>query len=476
MLDLANLGNNLLRDVLWQSTTIFLIGMLVARYARLPARAHAVLLMTFLGAVITPLASGVVRQCGWGVLQPTATVTTEVVEKTAAVDPRPEVMVVPPRLPDQAIAVANINESPASAGLELAIVRHAARQRAPAPREMPAATEVSSISTAPAMATNPTPLPTAPTRAWSFATSATWTFVALWFAGSMFAAGRLLRGVRESRRLMASAEPCAEASVEAAITTARERLGLGTLPVDVFQSSAVRCPMIWCWGRRPILLLPQDAAAHWWTSDWTPILCHELAHWRRRDHVTALAAEVVCCLLPWQPLAWRAKRRLEQASEQACDDWAVASGHSAADYAETLLGLVAQTGSSLQLAALRRRWGLAARIHHILSQRVPRPRLGRLWGAAIVGIATLSIGAAALCQRGVARAEAAPPAEKTTAGTHIDRKQRNRRYAKAASDAAPAKQSRTAPKPSTSMPAMTGRKSMKGIDRRFQRLGCLGRI
>ncbi|TFH41469.1 MAG: hypothetical protein E4H01_14935, partial [Lysobacterales bacterium] len=124
--------------------------------------------------------------------------------------------------------------------------------------------------------------------------------------------------------------------------------------------------------------------------------------------MTALAAEIVCCFLPWQPLAWWAKRRMEQASEQACDDWAVAAGHSAADYAETLLGLVAQPGSPLQLAALRRKSGLGSRIRHILTQRVPCPRLGRVWTVVVVIVAATITGGAALCQRGVARADSAP--------------------------------------------------------------------
>ena len=91
----------------------------------------------------------------------------------------------------------------------------------------------------------------------------------------------------------------------------------------------------------------------------------------------------------------------------------MAAGHSATDYADTLLGLVAQPGSPLQLAALRRKSGLGGRIRHILTQRVPRPRLGRLWTVAILTATATIIGAAAFCQRGVARAEPAPAAAGT---------------------------------------------------------------
>ncbi|HEY2839603.1 MAG TPA: M56 family metallopeptidase, partial [Pirellulales bacterium] len=238
--------------------------------------------------------------------------------------------------------------------------------------------------------------------------TAAFLFAAAWLACSLIAWGRLLRGVLRSGRLMDLAEPCTAESVEKALQIARQRLGLADLSIEVLVSPGVRCPVIWCWGRRPRLLLPRDAVQRWSSADWTPILCHELAHWTRRDHLTALAAEFFCCLTPWQPLAWWAKRRLEHTSEQACDDWAVAAGHSAADYAETLLGLVAQPGPPLQLAALRRKSSLGSRVRHILTQRTPRPKLGRAWALAIVATTGAIIGLAAICQRGVAAIESEP--------------------------------------------------------------------
>ena len=255
---------------------------------------------------------------------------------------------------------------------------------------------------------------------------------------------------------MATAEPCFEtAAVSRALATARERLGLADLAIDVYRSTVVRCPVIWCWGRRRRLVLPLAAVERWSSAEWTPILCHELAHWKRRDHLTALTAELLCCLMPWQPLAWWAKRRLEQASEQACDDWAVAAGHSATDYADALLGLVAQPGSPLQLAALRRKSGLGSRIRHILTERVPRPRLGRAWAIAILCATAAIVGAAALCQRGVARAESAP-APVGTAPTSEQAESKS-----TSTEAAPAARPKEAPekgKPATPAPAMSRRR------------------
>ena len=46
-----------------------------------------------------------------------------------------------------------------------------------------------------------------------------------------------------------------------------------------------------------------------------------------------LLAEVLVCAVPFQPLAWWAKRRLGQLSELACDDWAIAGGQEPEAYA-----------------------------------------------------------------------------------------------------------------------------------------------
>ena len=58
---------------------------------------------------------------------------------------------------------------------------------------------------------------------------------------------------------MAAAVPCFETSVGRALAAARERLGLADLVIDVYQSPGMRCPVIWCWGQHPRLVLPLAA-------------------------------------------------------------------------------------------------------------------------------------------------------------------------------------------------------------------------
>ncbi len=71
MSELANTLDLVVRNALLQSTAIFLVGLLLARFAvRRPARVHTVLVLAFLAAIVAPLASEAVRRGGWGLLPP----------------------------------------------------------------------------------------------------------------------------------------------------------------------------------------------------------------------------------------------------------------------------------------------------------------------------------------------------------------------------------------------------------------------
>ncbi len=72
LLDLF-LNGSLVRDALWQSTLWLLVGLLASsRLAKRPARAHAILLIASLGALLTPIASALIRFLDLGLLQPSA--------------------------------------------------------------------------------------------------------------------------------------------------------------------------------------------------------------------------------------------------------------------------------------------------------------------------------------------------------------------------------------------------------------------
>ncbi|MBQ3077333.1 MAG: peptidoglycan DD-metalloendopeptidase family protein [Clostridia bacterium] len=74
--------------------------------------------------------------------------------------------------------------------------------------------------------------------------------------------------------------------------------------------------------RPGLLLLPEEEFEEWELS---LMLRHELAHRRRRDLPLKWAAAAVPCLHWFNPAAWLAFARLEQACELACDQEATAS-------------------------------------------------------------------------------------------------------------------------------------------------------
>ncbi len=232
-----------------------------------------------------------------------------------------------------------------------------------------------------------------PPQAWALR----WPHVlaAVWLSISAVAALRLADAARRGRRLIAGAQPARSPALRTLARRVAERLGLPR-PPQVLESPAVRCPVIWCWGRRPRLLLP---AGEHGGGDYYGILCHELAHAGRRDHLATLAGRLALAVLPWHPLAWIAERRLGDLGEDACDRWAIASGASPAAYAESLLRLVPGARLLLAPAAAGGRSSLARRIRRILDPDGCDPQAGSRWLGAVTMLAVLVMAGAALAQR-----------------------------------------------------------------------------
>jgi len=210
-----------------------------------------------------------------------------------------------------------------------------------------------------------------------------------WIAASLILATRLLVTFVLGVRLLGRALPLDRQKIEQALHLARAKLGIEK-NVDARSSRNVRSPVIWCWRHRPVLLVPSAAGRLENGVDWAGVLCHELAHWKRRDHISGLLAELVVCILPWHPLLWWAKSRLIRLSEQACDDWVVATGQPGTDYAESLLDLTPGGQMAFVPAVVSSKRGLAGRIRRILQDNCGNPRTGALWALA-VSIVTLCL-------------------------------------------------------------------------------------
>ncbi|MBN2582826.1 MAG: carboxypeptidase regulatory-like domain-containing protein [Planctomycetes bacterium] len=198
-------------------------------------------------------------------------------------------------------------------------------------------------------------------------------------------------------RVVARTRPLDDPGIHAALRKAADRLGVRHT-LRLCTSDRVRSPVICCWGRRPVLLLPEEWSAADATIDWVAVFCHELAHLKRRDHLSSLLAELLVCAYPWQPLAWWTRRQLGRFEELACDDWVLTHSTSRTAYAESLLGLVPQRRPALALPTVSSRKGLVARVRRILSDHNINPRLGVKWACAAVLAAACTAGAIAFAQ------------------------------------------------------------------------------
>ena len=129
---------------------------------------------------------------------------------------------------------------------------------------------------------------------------------------------------------------------------------------------------------RPTVLLP-SVASSWTAARQETVLRHELAHIRRRDALTQLAAEVACALHWFNPLVWFAARRLYVEREHACDDLVIVSGSRAADYAAELVEIArsmrVQRAAPLAAIAMARPSQLRRRVLAVLEDRKRRALL-----------------------------------------------------------------------------------------------------
>lgn len=228
----------------------------------------------------------------------------------------------------------------------------------------------------------PTSAPRTP-HAWTAA-------AAVWTAGAAFLLARVAVGAVGVARLRRTAR-------------ARGRLlaRRGRVPVIVTDAVAVPATAGWL---RPVVLLPAPAAA-WPAAERDAVVAHELAHVRRGDAWTLLAAAVVQALHWPNPLVWIAARQMRAASEEACDAAVVAAGTHPADYARLLVRL-ARGAAPLPplLPGMASATGLSRRVEVLLRGRARTVGAGK---GALAAAALALLLAAAAAARPIPALEAA---------------------------------------------------------------------
>jgi TonB family protein len=215
--------------------------------------------------------------------------------------------------------------------------------------------------------------------------------VPIWLTGTAISLLLLLVGLGRLALLAARAERVRAPAWTAAAEDISVQYGL-LRTVMLLQSD--HPTLLVTWGlRRPKVILPR--AAYQWPEDRIRVvLCHELAHIRRRDWMLLMAAELLRSFQWFNPVAWIACTRLRQESEHACDDVVLGAGIERSDYATHLLDLARaavdnHTAWSPALA-IARPSTLEGRIRAMLNVRLNRTPITR-WAGAAIALVCLAI-------------------------------------------------------------------------------------
>ncbi len=159
------------------------------------------------------------------------------------------------------------------------------------------------------------------------------------------------------------------------------------------------------------LLVPQSMWAHLTSQQRRAILRHELTHYIRGDLWKSLLARILSWPQWFNPLAWLAVRRFEEAAEWACDDAALAIESEARfDYLRALLALGTSHLSTPALQAAVHGGSLQCRVRRLLS---PTGKDSRMKKFVVIAVAlALSAGGFARIQLATAQS---PASEKEAA-------------------------------------------------------------
>jgi beta-lactamase regulating signal transducer with metallopeptidase domain len=344
----------LLCDAIWQSTLIAGLGFLAVRFLIRQSAARAwLLLLTLAACAVVPLASIAARQSGWGLLSHS--------ESTSGIP----------------LSADNQN-----AFTELAIAQSPearpfiSQDLVAAEAQTPDAVEIRSP--------NPeSSAPAAPTAS-EFRHFPPWGYLAaIWLLASAILSARLTVSAIATYKLLSRAQSCDNQSLLAAAAEATRRVGLSRTPA-ILISPSIETPTIFCLGRTRLLI--PTAREQQNANIRAAAFTHELAHVARRDGWSRLLVELIAIALPLQPLIWLARRAFRTACEEACDDWAVATGTSAVDLAETLTTW-AKTKTARTALVIGMSSTKARTLRLLALHETPKARIGRSWRLASIFVA-----------------------------------------------------------------------------------------
>ncbi|MCH8969488.1 MAG: hypothetical protein IIA66_10280, partial [Planctomycetes bacterium] len=142
--------------------------------------------------------------------------------------------------------------------------------------------------------------------------------ISLWLGGVITLLLLSLRRMHRFQRVLRGGMPAGEA-ITAEVAKAATEVGVKRPPPTMMVQQRIS-PMILC-GPRPKLILPVQLWSDLDRVSRRAVLCHELAHLRRRDHIVTWIEWFVGLIYWWNPLVWWVRHRLHEEAELSCDQW-----------------------------------------------------------------------------------------------------------------------------------------------------------
>jgi beta-lactamase regulating signal transducer with metallopeptidase domain len=179
----------------------------------------------------------------------------------------------------------------------------------------------------------------------------TW-LLAAWGIIVLYLSARLIWQRLRLARLLARAIP-AGGELAGLVADLSGQTGLRRAPEAL--SIGGDCPLFVCGLWRQRLILPERLMTALEPAERRQVILHELAHVKRRDLLWGWSIEIARIVYFFHPLVYWVAYQLRLERELACDQLAMArSGHSPADYAQTLVHVVSHGSepASLQVAAI----------------------------------------------------------------------------------------------------------------------------
>jgi beta-lactamase regulating signal transducer with metallopeptidase domain len=209
--------------------------------------------------------------------------------------------------------------------------------------------------------------------------------IGMWIIGALFFLARWRMSAMRLSALVRRAGVLTDSGWNAQVRALSGDLGISR-HVALLVSDEIEVP-ITAGILFPRIILSPDYP-EWSATRRSAILNHELAHIKRLDALTQSLGHLATTLYWFHPLVWVMVQAMRTERERACDDYVLATGTKASDYAHELLDIVSGLrGPELAVAlAMARRSKLEGRVLAVLNPALPRGSVSRKTALALAAL------------------------------------------------------------------------------------------